>query len=740
MNPLTPVAIFIGSALLFCLQPMVGRTLLPAFGGSAAVWSVCLATFQVLLVGGYAYAHALSGMNARSQRRVHLAALALAVAWAFAIALTGLVWARANLHASAQPALQVLLVVLLGAGVPYLVLSSGSSLLQSWAGAHAGATGGRAVYRLYAVSNFGSFIGLFAYPLFMEPFVPLHLQWLGWSAGLVIYLALVACVAAQKKRETETENTHVPDALDKALAHEDAAAPLPRPLTGAAWWYVLPGISSFMLVSTTNHLSMDVTPVPLLWAVLLGAFLLSYVVGFSRIGEHWLPMWRVLALGTLVWSGYAAQNEGGEGFRSSVGAGVAFVFFGGTFLHSWLYSTRPESARLTRFYLGVAVGGAIGGMLVSFAAPLVFNGVWEYPLALVACALAGLFSAICSWHRQIILWAISALAALACVIAFAWKMQDALLVQNRGVMLRERNFYGSLRVTESLQTAFGDAARVFTLTNGGTLHGEQVHDMREVPGPNADAPTTYYGPLAGGLTMSFSPKWRGNGVPEKLSLSDLAQVDRPQGQPMRVAAIGLGIGTMSTWGRAGDEYHFFEINPLVDRVARNRRFFTYVTDSRATVNTKLGDARLMLERERADNAPLYDVLIVDAYTGDSVPLHLATEEAFRLYASRLAPDGVLAIHISNWHLDLLPLCKAAARTLGMNAVGVLTDGNDNQLTEGALWVYLTRKPIAVDATGSGANLVDFSRVRDIRLPTDDWGSLQRLIRFDATTPVLDDEQ
>jgi len=755
MNPLTPIAIFIGSALLFCLQPMVGRTLLPAFGGSAAVWSVCLATFQVLLVGGYAYAHALTSMDARKQRRVHIIALALAVAWAFAIALAGLAWARANLHGGAQPALQVLLVVLLGAGVPYLVLSAGSSLLQAWAGAHARQRG-RAVYRLYAVSNLGSFIGLFAYPFLLEPFVPLHLQWAGWSAALAVYLLLVAGIAARKKSSASGDQADLSDQPDRSdqsdlsdlsdqPAPKDSAAAatashLPRPLAASAWWYVLPGLSSFMLVSTTNHLSMVVTPVPLLWAVVLGAFLLSYVVGFSRIGEHWLPVWRVLALGALIWSGYAATNEGGDGFLSSVGAGVSFVFFGGTFLHSWLYATRPESARLTRFYLGVAVGGAIGGMLVSFVAPLVFNGVWEYPLALVACAAAGLVFAVCSWRRRAIPRVFNILVALACVWAclLTWIAERGL---GDGVVLRARNFYGSLRVSESDQTVFGGDARVFMLTNGGTLHGSQVQDLNEVPGPYANTPVTYYGPLAGGLSLAFNPKWRGAagaGTPEKLDLANMTEVERPQGRPMRIAVIGLGIGSMTAWARAGDEYDFFEINPLVDKVARDRRFFTYVSDAPATVNTRLGDARLMLERERAANAPKYDVLIIDAYTGDSVPLHLATAEAFRLYADRLAPDGVLVMHISNWHLDLLPLCKAAARALGMKPVGVMTDGSDYLLTEDALWVYLTRKPVAVDAAGSGASLVDFSRVRDIRLPTDDWGSLQSLIRFDATTPLLED--
>ncbi|MDR2922760.1 MAG: fused MFS/spermidine synthase [Treponema sp.] len=724
MNILAPIAIFLGSALLFFLQPMVGRTLLPAFGGSAAVWSVCLATFQMLLVGGYAYANTLSGMDERKQRRIHAALLALAAAWAFALALAALPWARTGLHAGERPALEVLLVALLGPGVPYLVLSAGSSLLQSWA--HSGQKS-RSVYRLYAVSNLGSFLGLFAYPFLMEPFVPLHLQWIGWSAALVLYLLLVASLALQKKPAA------LPD--QSGLPAQTAAAQLPRLLTGEAWWYVLPGISTFILVSTTNHLSMDVAPVPLLWAILLGAFLLSYVAGFSRAGERLLYLWRLLAFGALTGSVLARQADN---FLLSVGAGMAFVFFGGTFLHSWLYSIRPEGARLTRFYLGVAAGGAAGGMFVSFAAPLVFSGIWEYPAALFMCALAGLFFTVCSWRqrtlRRVFTLVLNGSVILACVLASILAVVTA-GSRSQTVVLNARNFYGSIRVEKETMELDDGSAEVFSLINGGTMHGLQVRYEHGREGRFTGAPASYYSPHGGGMAFRFSPKWLG-AIPKQLTLRELSAFERPQGLPMRVAVIGLGTGAMSVWGREGDDWTFFEINPLVDKVARDDRYFTYLRDSRARVRTKIGDARLLLERERAEGEPLYDILVADAYTGDYVPMQLATGEAFRLYADRLAPDGVLVIHISNWHLNLLPLCKAAARALNMNAVGVMADGNESDLTENTLWVFLTRHQVTVDAAGSGAGLVDFSQVGDIRLPMDDWGGLQSLISFDFTIPML----
>jgi hypothetical protein len=794
MNPLTPLAIFLGSALLFCLQPMVGRTLLPAFGGAAAVWSVCLATFQALLVGGYAYAHGLNMLDARRQRRTHVALLGVAVAWTLAVAVAGLAWARTHLHAGAHPAPEVLLVVLVGVGVPYLVLSSGSSLLQAWAGAgtgvnagvgaSAGAGSGRGVYRLYAVSNLGSFLGLFAYPFLMEPFVPLRWQWLGWCAGLAVYLALVACVAwvPQKARSAPVAR----DALEAALAVSESPektgpVALPRGLSGAAWWFVLPGLSSFTLVATTNHLSMDVAPMPLLWAILLGAFLLSYVAGFSRAGERWIPVWRVLAPAALIGCGFAAQNQGGDAFVASIAAGTAMVFFCGTFLHGWLYATRPEGARLTRFYLGVAVGGAAGGMLVSFVAPLLFSGYWEYQIALVGCAVVALVFTVLSWERVWYVRIFSGVLALAsvCACMLVW---TATGMDNRGIVLRARNFHGALKVGEGDLYVGGVLTRVYMLTNGGTLHGEQAHDDDdETVGKMA---TTYYGPLAGGLSVMLHEKWAGraggaNGASGKINLRDIEKLAEARearggegenggegggdgedkdvgkgkdggdgkdggeggnsgngGRPMRVGAIGLGTGTMARWARVGDTWRFFEINPLVDRVAHNGKFFTYLAKSDGAPRTVVGDARLMLEREQAAGEAAYDVLIVDAYSGDSVPLHLATEEAFQLYAKRLAPGGILAVHISNWHMDLLPLCKAAARALGMQALGVQSSEDSDRLIEGALWVFLSREPVNVDATGSEADIVDFSRVRDIRLPTDEWGSLQGLIRFNYDVPVM----
>jgi hypothetical protein len=596
------------------------------------------------------------------------------------------------------------------------------------------------------------------------------------------------------------------DALEAALAVSESpektgSAALPRGLSGAAWWFVLPGLSSFTLVATTNHLSMDVAPMPLLWAILLGAFLLSYVAGFSRAGERWIPVWRVLAPAALIGCGFAAQNQGGDAFVASIAAGTAMVFFCGTFLHGWLYATRPEGARLTRFYLGVAVGGAVGGMLVSFVAPLLFSGYWEYQIALAGCAVVALVFTVLSWERVWYVRIFSGVLALAsvCACMLVW---TATGMDNRGIVLRARNFHGALKVGEGDLYVGGVLTRVYMLTNGGTLHGEQAHDDDDETVEKMA--TTYYGPLAGGLSVMLHEKWAGRagaagaagGASRKINLRDIEKLaearearggaggdvgaggggedgsgkdggaggnggnggdggnggnggdDRDDrydrydrnsgngGRPMRVGAIGLGTGTMARWARAGDTWRFFEINPLVDQVARNGKFFTYMEQSAGAPRTVVGDARLMLEREQAAGEAAYDVLIVDAYSGDSVPLHLATEEAFQLYAKRLAPGGILAVHISNWHMDLLPLCKAAARTLGMQALGVQSSEDSFRLIEGALWVFLTREPVNVDATGSGADIVDFSRVRDIRLPTDEWGSLQGLIRFNYDVPVM----
>lgn len=686
-----PVAtVFCGSFLLFMVQPLLGRTLLPIFGGGAAVWCVCLATFQTLLLVGYAYAHGIEVLRGRLHR-AHVVFVAGATLWAWAVALfrTRL---TAFLGADGGNAAWVLVGVILLAGLPYVALAAGSTLVQAWLARTSRASGG--VYRLYAVSNVGSLSGLLSYPLLLEPFVPLTAQWLGLAVGLTGYAVLIGALAWR-----------CPAAVRPA-ASSSCAVSGDMPLPSAALWFLLPGFTAFLLNATTAHLLVDVTPMPLVWVVLLAAFLLSYVLGFSSVGERYRLGWSLASGGALAAAAFACGKWGTGSFFPNLGASVAVLVCVGTLLHGWLYAVRPSAAFLTRYYLSVAAGGAAGGLLAALVAPLVFTRITEYPLALFLCAVLAAWRAprpaALAGNRRAGVFSLAAGAAwlaLAHVTAHSSSSQT---------LYRSRNFYGCLAVTQTFEQIAGlGVLPVHYLWCGQTTHGVQIcSSAREV----RDRAVSYYGPTAGGLALSSHPKYR-------------------SGEPMKVGVVGLGAGAMARYGRAGDLYRFYEINPDVVKIATDPQLFTFLPDASMPIDLVPGDARRMLEKERGANDPRYDVLIVDAYNGDAVPYHLATREAFRLYFDRLEENGILAVHVSNWHIDLLPLCKAMSSALDVCAYGVVSCPTDG-LTAGAVWVFMTRHPIAYHYVGKDRVMeIDWQKVRTIAAPTDERGSLISLIRY-----------
>ena len=695
---LMQASVFLGSFLLFCVQPMMSRTLLPSFGGSAAVWTICLATYQVLLLVGYSYAHLLSRMSGPRQRGLHRGLLGAAVVWTALLAVTR-VWFRDHLGNTGVPSLEVLLFVSLAVGLPYVLLAAGSTLLQVWA---SGMYQGTGVYRLYAISNLGSFLGLLTYPLLMEPFVSLNGQWFGWGAGLALYIGLVYMV---------TRGGPALDRLDHGQAKQSdgqntppESGRLPQTLMRPWLWLVLPAASSFLLVATTNHLSLEVTPIPLLWVTLLGLFLLSYVLGFSRAGEVALPVWLSLAVVVTSACVFYGDKGGPDAFIANLALGGGLVLFGGAFVHGWLYATRPTPARLTHYYLGVAAGGAIGGTLASLIAPVCFDRVMEYPVALI------LLAALAAWFTRRLnhpeLRGLNQVFLILCISApmvIGWHMVQ----EGKQTLFRARSFYGTLKVlTVELKMRSGNVWPEHWMVHNGTMHGRQV-----IHPQMGRLPTSYFGPNAGGLAVLNHPRYAAN-------------------QAMRVGDVGLGVGTMSTYGRTNDFYRFYEINAQVVEMARNTNLFSYLSDCPARVEIALGDARKSLVKEIAAGEPRYDVLLVDAYNGDGVPIHLATREAFQIYFARLAPDGILAINVTNWHIDLLPLCKAVGKELGVECRGFLSFGDKNKRTEDAAWVLMSKTPLIFDAPPSESALeVDWGGVADIALPTDEKGSLLGLVRL-----------
>ncbi len=708
---LAKIVIFLGSFLGFAVQPMIGRTLLPLFGGTATVWVICLATFQVLLLGGYYYAHCLSHGK---WRNVHIGLLGLAVIW------TGVVAACrrevAGIVDLGNPILSVLLCVIGLAGITYILLSANSTLIQAWlvqaeqkdepkdAGSlelKLSMSERSDVFHLYAISNAGSLFGLLSYPFLIEPFFSVTMQWYGFAVLLGLYTVILALLKMGLGKRTCEAALSVkdPETLDAN----------PKVQSTFSWlWIFLPASSCFLLNAMTTHLTTDVTPIPLLWVLLLAAFLCSYIVGFSAVGEKKVTGWCIGALLTLIGCAYYVEKGGFLGFVGNVAFGLCAVVVCGIFLHGWLYRIRPKGADLTHFYLCLALGGAFGGVSSGIVAPLLLKTAWEYVFILM---VIGGFCGLWIWLERIRLEAGLVWVAMGAVGFIFFCGVKANLPINKGStrVFAARSFYGCLSVStitgKTRQTEIPISGLVFSY--GGTTHGTQYqeHYLR-------NRPTTYYGPLGGGFALHQHSKYETS-------------------EPMRVGIVGLGVGTLACWGRTNDTYRFYEINPQVVDIACNTNYFTYLADSSAKIELAVGDARILLAQEQATNAPPYDVLVIDAYSGDATPYHLATAEAFSLYMNRVTTNGILALHISNWHMDLTPLCKAVAKEWNLHALNVLSD--QNGLCFGASWVLLSRTPLSIGSFP--VRELNWNLVRDIPLPHDEKGSVLRFIRIMSKPPM-----
>ena len=683
---LSAVTVFTGSFLLFLMQPVLGRTLLPAFGGAASVWVICLASFQTLLLVGYLYAHWLRNSE-RAGKKLHIALLVFS-----ALMLVPVTFFRSDIEHFIQGYSSNLVALLLGimifASLPYTLLAAGSTMVQNWLvkdRSHGD------VYRLYAVSNTGSFAGLLCYPFLIEPFVPLNLQWYAISGLTLLYCVALKWIADRTKQS--------PCVTSEAVAES--------PRSVQRWtWCVIPAISSFMLNAVIAHMFVDVTPLPLIWTFFVACFLLSYVIGFSRFGSMLPKLWWILALLSVVAASAVRGVVGSGSFVVNLSAAAALLIFCGSWLHGILYKNRPEHARLTHYYLMLAVGGAAGGILSAVVAPLLFNTVFEYPFILWISSLVlgiRLFRSITFVSDRVLLLR---LLVIVWATVFLFVISAGGRRETSLVRYQQRNFYGTIKVTQTVESIDGNSTSpVNYLWCGQTTHGIQAmkSDLRTKG-------TSYYGETGGGIAVRAHPKFKAD-------------------QPLIVGIVGLGAGTMACYGRPRDLYRFYEINPLVIEVAKNRSLFTYLADSKAAIDLIEGDARRMLEREYALKKPLYDVLMIDAYSGDAVPCHLATREAYELYLSRLAPNGILAVHVSNWHIDLLPLCKAAAKEFGLTPYGVV-GVQENSLSTSPIWVFMTREKFTYRyPMWTQVREVDWNKVRNIKMPTDDCGSLVSLIRW-----------
>ena len=696
MKRLAPFTIFLGSFLSFGIQPLVGRTLLPAFGGMASVWVTCLAAFQVLLLAGYFYAHLLAGGDKdctpagriRSGLRWHLALLTVATGWLLAVA----IWHKPLAEWAgtvATPALGALAAVMMLVAAPYLLLSANASLVQSIAGGN---------YRLYAVSNAGSFIGLLAYPIVFELYLSVQAQWLLLAGLTATYACLLwGCIAFR----VGEFRYGFPDAKHRKeeCGPQPSMADSPRTTVdnrhGPLLWLVLPATGCFLLNAATAHLTSNVAPIPLMWVILLGLYLASYIVGFSTWGEKLLPIWLPLGYASALLAEWAIAvgHDSVIRFRWNVILVPFCLFACCTALHAWLCRIRPGAERLTLYNLHIAVGGAIGGTIAGVAAPLVFRWPLEYPVALVAAA--GLCAAgACRGRRPLLC---VGLVIVALTTALQREKQERL-----GILSEGRSFYGAWRVgRDTVTNQHGKQYEMYTFKHGGTTHGfEPVKEFyREGSG------TAYYGPETAGMMF------------------DLARGGKTN-HAIHVGIVGLGIGTMACYGKPGDSIRFYEICPQVVDLTKNGPWFDFLKKSAADVEVSIGDARKSLENERAEEAAQYDLLVIDAYSGDSIPMHLITREAFDLYAGRVKPGGILALHISNWNIDLLPIVKAAAKHLGRNVTVTATQGG--VFTLPATWAFICEKEPSFP---EGTYRLNLDEVREAELPTDAKGSLLPFVNW-----------
>ncbi len=676
------VTIFLSAFLLFQVQPLIARAILPWFGGSAAVWSASMLFFQLLLLAGYAYAHvSIRFLKPRVQMFVHVALLLGSCA--LLPILPSPMWRPTQVG---DPTARILLLLTATIGLPYFLLSSTSPLLQAW---FVRRTGSKVPYRLFALSNFGSMLALISFPFLVEPMLAIRQQAFSWSGGYVAF-ALLCGFTAWVSRGTRVE------VREQAVAEGE---PGERPgFWQLVFWVLLATCASVLLVSVTNHMSQNVAPIPLLWVLPLALYLLTFIFAFENdlIYQRWLFMPLLApALAGMAYMIYA--EDGNFNVKYAIPGYAIGLFICCMFCHGELARRRPAPRHLTLFYLMVSLGGALGGIFVALIAPRVFHIYWELPLGMIAC---GVLAMVAVWSLKVPklgAWPLRTVILIAvAVLAGYFIRQERKLSKN--LVLQARNFYGPLEVRDDLPTE--DYAER-TLLHGTINHGSQLLDpvLRYVT-------TSYYAKKSGVGRAMTALQARG---------------------PVRAGIIGLGSGVLSNYGRKGDYFRIYEINPLVERIAQT--LFTFYPHSPADKAILMGDARLTLERQLANEGPQnYDILAVDAFSSDAIPVHLLTREAIQLYFKHLKPEGVLALHISNRYLDLKPVCEGGAEAVGRQAWTVEDEGEDASYLSSSTWVLVTSDlSIYSGSFFKDAYSYQLSPTKGFRAWTDDYSNLFQIL-------------
>jgi hypothetical protein len=649
--------IFLSSLLLFLVQPMLAKTLLPWFGGTAGVWTTSLLFFQAMLLVGYAWAHWMERhLPPMAQAALHLTLVAGSI---FFLPITP--WSGLRPVEQQQPILGILLVLGRSIGVPYLLLCANGPLTQIRYARQAKVL----PYRMFAVSNAGAFVALLAYPFAIEPWFTVRHQWMAWSAGYVGFAALTAATARFGAGEASPRA-------------KGANSPGAERLV----WIALAACPSILWLATAEELSQNVAPVPFLWIFLLSLYLLSLILCFDHEGCYNPSRFRIALPAAWVLIGYLLFQRG---TIASIGWVLLLhslaLFTCCMFCHGELARRKPGAQELTSFYLMLALGGALGGIFVGLAAPLLFDQYLELPVGVALCMILAMALLYGYGPARILRLGLLAMAGLAIAIHVGGKAS--------GTRIRERNFYGALKVTMG-----GSGESAFQMLSNGPIQ----HGMQFLSPEKRNLATTYYAPASG---VGFA-------------------IRALQKGPERVGVIGLGVGTLASYGRPGDVYRFYELNPAVIRIATSD--FRYLRDCRSRLEIITGDARVALEHEPPQD---FDVLVVDAFSGDSIPVHLLTREAFDLYERNLKRDGILAVNVTNRYLNLSPVVEALAQAIGKHSVVFSNPADPRQGVDASTWVIVTANREAMTAASGGVrSAVSLKRP----LWTDDYSNLFQVLR------------
>ena len=716
-RPLFVVTIFMGSFLLFLMQPMIARMALPRLGGASAVWNSAMLVYQALLLGGYAYAHFLGRLSARRQAGLHIALLLLAALW-LPLGLRGV-----TMPENSSPILWVPWLLLGSIGPLFFAVSAQAPLIQRWVAIQSPRAN---PYTLYVASNLGSFGGLIAYPLLVEPLLPLASQSLVWSSAYALLLvAMLGCAWILPAQRND-------------IAQNRAETSSGPSLSLRLQWVMLAAVPSGLILATTTHLTTDIIAMPLIWVIPLGLYLLSFSFAFSdrnRIAEifsHYFPLILIIA-GTMSGSGRVFN------LWSSVLADVILLFGTAVVLHHRLYRIRPDVAHLTDFYLCMSVGGVVGGLFCALLAPAIFDGLYELPLLIIAAALlmpmradtpvltlfqrtwmliagmglsmlaGGVFKPqpVAIIAGALVLTAFLARRAIGYRLYFTILLAALILglggwgeiVKPLGKSLRMRSYFGIYTI-DVMRDAHG-------LSHGTTIHGVQLL----TPGLET-YPTTYYIPMSGvGVSLRAAPKLYG---PEA-----------------RIGVVGLGAGTLACYARPGQSWRFYEIDPLVAKIARDPAKFSFLSRCLPHAPIEIGDARLRLARQPSRSS---DILVIDAFSSDAIPMHLLTREAIANYGRVLSPDGLLLFHISNRYINLKPVLAAAARLDGWQTAYRDYSPPEKEEVRHAgrsVWVAFSRSARTIQSLKNLSPDEGWSSMGNqpaITPWTDDYGSILPLLR------------